>query len=56
MEKERAAESSKKLVRQLEDRRKSRMYVDDRLATTVEGYEERVKALANNIDDLFEEV
>jgi len=55
-DKEKVRESSIKLQKQLEDRRKSRLIVDTEISSTVEGYEARIKDLLQVLSDLEEEV
>lgn len=54
-DKERVNENTTQLQKQLEDRRKSRLYVNNQLSSTVEGYEKRIKDLHEQVDDLEEE-
>ena len=48
--------NGKKLQKQLEDRRKSRVMADTNIHAAVEGYEKRLKDLAEENDELEEEV
>ncbi|XP_066925185.1 kinesin-like protein KIF20B isoform X2 [Clytia hemisphaerica] len=54
-DKERVKNSTNKLQKQLDDRRKSRVCLNTQFSTTLEGYEQRLKDVHDQVDDLEEE-